>query len=184
MRTRAGFLLAVSGALVGLAAAPALGADDGDLALVRLSVGFELLSLAFYRRLLTAKLVAADERAAAERAVANEHDHYNVLAPVVGPSVAQDGDLAYAFPRDTFTSRAGAASFAVELETATLGSYLGAAPALQSTELRGLFARIAASEAQHLSFASRLGGGRIVGIAFPNPLDIAQASDALDRYVA
>ena len=70
------------------------------------------------------------------------------------------------------------------LETTFLGAYLGAVGGLQSAAFKQPFARIAASEAQHLSVFTGLAGGDPVGISFPAPLSIDEASDALDAYTS
>ena len=66
------------------------------------------------------------------------------------------------------------------LETAFLGAYLGAVDGSQTRALKQPAARIAASEAQHLSVFARLAGAGPVGLSFPAPLTIDEASDALD----
>ena len=45
-------------------------------------------------------------------------------------------------------------------------------------------ARIAASEAQHLSLFTQLSGGDPVGVSFPRPLAIDEASNALDAFAS
>ena len=70
------------------------------------------------------------------------------------------------------------------LETVFLGAYLGAVDALQTDALKQPLARIAASEAQHLSVFTELPGGDPVGISFPAPLSIDEASNALDAYTS
>jgi hypothetical protein len=45
-------------------------------------------------------------------------------------------------------------------------------------------ARIAASEAEHLSVFTRFSGGNPVGISFPDALTIDEASNALDAYTS
>ena len=68
------------------------------------------------------------------------------------------------------------------METAFVGTYVGAAGSLQTPELRLAAAQIAASEAMHLSVLSGIQSGTPVGQAFPVALDVEQASDALDAY--
>jgi hypothetical protein len=70
------------------------------------------------------------------------------------------------------------------METAILGAYLGAVDALHTNALKQPVARIAASEAEHLSVFTRLAGGAPVGLSFPVPLTIDEASDALDAYTS
>ena len=70
------------------------------------------------------------------------------------------------------------------LETVFLGAYLGAVDGLQTNALKQPVARIAASEAEHLSVLTRLSGGDPVGISFPDALTIDEASNALDAYTS
>jgi hypothetical protein len=161
----------------------ALDSAEGDAALARLAVAGELLAITFYERLLAGKAFRDSDRRVVRGALAQERDHYNALWPIVGPTVAQQTDFTYTFPRGTFTSRARAISFGTALEAALLGTCLGVVPSLQSSELRLLFARIAASEAQHLSLFSSLRTGSPLGISFPDPLDEEHASDFQGRYL-
>jgi len=65
-----------------------------------------------------------------------------------------------------------------------LARYLGAVDALETNALKQPVARIAASEAEHLSVFTRLSGGSPVGISFPSALTIDEASNALDAYTS
>ena len=64
-----------------------------------------------------------------------------------------------------------------------MGAYLGAVANLQSQPLVPHVARIAASEAQHLS-AVGTALRRPFGFAFPAPLPIEQISASLDAYMS
>ena len=96
------------------------------------------------------------------------------------PAVAEDFDFVY--PEGTFASTASMAKVGVTLEAAFLGAYLGAVDGLATSALKQSVARIAASEAQHLSVLNRLAGAAPIGISFPAPLTIDEASDALDAF--
>jgi hypothetical protein len=65
---------------------------------------------------------------------------------------------------------------------AVSGILSGAGQALQTNALKLPAARIAASEAEHLSVFAQLLGRDQVGIPFPNPLTIDEASNALDAF--
>lgn len=170
-----------------LAASPAL-ADtipDGDLAYARLLVGGELLAADFYARAIASKRLAGDALKSVRRAHFNEQEHYRAVSGILGgagqtPAVAEDFDFSY--PKGSFTSKTSIAKIGVSLETALLGAYLGAVDGLQSDEFKQPIARIAASEAEHLSVLTRFSGGDPVGVSFPSPLTIEQASDALDEF--
>ncbi len=96
------------------------------------------------------------------------------------PVVAADFDFSY--PRGSFGSKAAIGKVGVTLETAILAAYLGAVDGLQTDELKQPIARIAASEAEHLSVLTRFSRGNAVGVSFPRPLTIEEASDALDAF--
>jgi len=55
---------------------------------------------------------------------------------------------------------------------------------LQTAALKQPIARIAASEAEHLSVITRLSGAEPVGISFPAALTIDEASNAMDAYAS
>ena len=98
------------------------------------------------------------------------------------PSTADDFTIT--FPKGTFDSRGSIAKFGVALETAFLGAYLGAVDAFAPHDTKTTAARIAASEAQHLSVFTDLASNRPVGISFPVPIDYETASDLLDAYLS
>ena len=62
--------------------------------------------------------------------------------------------------------------------------YLGGAATLQDTVTRSVFARIAASQSQHLSVFSRIVLDRPVGVAFPPALGLEDGSTALDPFIS
>jgi hypothetical protein len=64
-----------------------------------------------------------------------------------------------------------------------LGVYLTGARDVGDPALRGLLARLAASEASHVSVLSGLATGRPVGTAFPVPMDLENASDVVGPYL-
>jgi hypothetical protein len=202
-RTRAGFsrseflskgarhgaaLLAAGTALGALAeAASADPLSDNDLAFARLLVAAELLSVDFYIRATDANRFRAVGRKYLHSAFSNEVAHYHTVSSILSgagylPATAQDFDFSY--PPGSFKSRLSIAQLGRELETVFLGSYLGAVAAVQSQPLAGPLARIAASEAQHLSLWGYELGGRPLSLAFPAPYTIDEASTALSAFVA
>lgn len=175
----------VAGAFARRAAADPV--SDSDLAYARLLVAAELLAADFYGRVIAAKLFEGQALKSLKRALFNEHEHYDSVATILNdagqpPAVAADIDFSY--PKGAFASKASVASLGVSLETVFLGAYLGAVGGLQSSALKQPFARIAASEAQHLSVFTGLTGSDPVGISFPAPLSIDEASDAFDAYTS
>lgn len=175
----------VAGALAGTATADVI--SDADLAYARLLVGAELLAADFYARVIASKQFDGQELKYVKRALFNEQEHYDSVALILNdagqpPAVAADIDFSY--PKSSFASKSAIAALGVTLESTFLGAYLGAVGGLQSSAFKQQFARIAASEAQHLSIFTGLTGRNPVGISFPAPLSIDDASDALDAYTS
>ena len=173
----------IAGALTGSAAADTI--PDADLAYARLLVGAELLASDFYGQAIASKKVSGDTLKSMKRAFFNEQEHYQAMAQILSgagqpPAAAEDFDFVY--PQGTFASTASIAKIGVTLETAFLGAYLGAVDGLQTSALKLTVARIAASEAEHMSVMSRLTGADPIGISFPASLTIDEASDALDAF--
>jgi hypothetical protein len=157
---------------------------EGDLAYARLLIGVELLSMDFYTRALAAKRFRPSIQKKLREALAHEQAHYQSVGQILvgaGLTPAGDGDIDFAYPTNTFSKTGSIARLGLHLETISVGAYLGAVAGLQSIQLMPQMARIAASEAQHLSaFGSTL--GRPVGFAFPAPLPIDEISAALDVF--
>ena len=179
------FAGSAAGSLAGRAKADVI--SDADLAYARLLVAAELLAADFYGQAIAAKQVGAEPLKYLKRALFNEQEHYTSVALILSgagqaPAVAADIDFAY--PKGSFASQASIAALGVTLETVFLGAYLGAVGAVQAVPLVQPLARIAASEAQHLSVFTALTGRNPVGISFPAPLSIDEASSALDAYTS
>ena len=186
---KGGVGLWLAGSVAGSAAAPAAAdpVPDGDLAYARLLVGTELLAADFYARALASPRLAAAEARLLRRVLAHEREHYRIVSAILRgagqtPAVASDFDFSY--PRRTFGSRASIAKIGVTLEGAALGAYLGAVDGVETGALRESAARIAASEAQHLSVLREFGHGNPIGASFPKPLAIEQASAVLDTFTS
>jgi hypothetical protein len=176
---------AAAGSLTGSAAADAI--PDGDLAYARMLVGAELLASDFYARAIASRRFSGDALKYLQRALFNEQEHDRTMSAVLSgagqpPAVAEDFDFSY--PKGSFASRAAVARLGVTLETVFLGAYLGAVDGFQTNGLKQPIARIAASEAQHLSMFSRLSGRDPIGISFPSPLTIDEASNAFDAFAS
>ena len=173
------------GALAETAAADPL--SDNDLAFARLLTGAELLSIDFYMRALDANRFRATGRKYLHNAFVNEIDHYRSVSAILsgaGYTPADGSDFEFTYPAGSFASRLSIARLGRELETIFLGSYLGAVAAVQTQALLQPFARIAASEAQHLSLWGYELGGHPVSAAFPTPYTIDQVSAAMDKYAS
>jgi hypothetical protein len=173
------------GTLAGTAAADPL--SDNDLAFARLLVGAELLAIDFYVRAIESDRFASVGRKYLRNAFANEVDHYRSIAEILtgsGHVPATGDDFDFGYPRGSFASRVSIARLGRDLETLFLGSYLGAVEAVQAPVLIQPLARIAASEAQHLSLWGYELGGHPLSAAFPAPYTIDQVSTAMDRFAA
>lgn len=165
-----------AGALAGAASADV--PPDADLAFARLLVATELLADDYYTRALAAGRPA---EASLREARANERAHYAGLAAILnaaGQPPATAGDIDFSYPAGSFASAASISRLGAGLETLQLGAYLGAADALTSEPLRGIAARIAANEAQHLTIFQPFRN------SFPVALSIEQASNALGAYTS
>jgi hypothetical protein len=168
--TRAGLLRLGAAATLGVVP------PDSDLAFARLLIATELLANDFYSH-----AIRAGAPGALHEARANERAHYKGLAALMsdaGQPPAQAGDIDFSYPAGAFASSGSIRKLGTALETLQLGAYLGAADGLVSEPLRGLVARIAANEAQHLTIFEPFHS------SFPSALTIEQASDALSRYTA
>jgi hypothetical protein len=185
---KGGAALLLGGAALGPLAATAQ-ADplpDGDLAFARLLVGIELLSIDFYSRAVEAKRFRAHGQKKLREALGHEVAHYQSVGQILsgaGLVPAGASDIDFHYPKGTFAKTGPIAKLGHELETLSVGAYLAAVYNLQTPQLIPQVARIAASEAQHLSaFGSTL--RRPIGFAFPAPLPIEQISAALDAYMS
>lgn len=173
---RGGFI-----ALAGIMPGRALAATttDNDLAWARLLVVAELLAIDFYGRALRSH---HGEPASFRRALADERRHHEAAAKILtsaGQVPPGPGDVDFVYPKRAFTSRRAVRELGTRLESIFLGAYLGAAGSFDDDTLKLGAARAAASEAQHLlAFTGR------IGPAFPRPLPIDAASNALDAFTA
>jgi rubrerythrin len=187
---RAGFL-ALGAVTAGLLVENAAGANglltELDLALARLAVGAEILAAAFYTRAIASKQFEGEELKHLKRALFNEQEHLTAVSQILsgaGQTPSTADDFAITFPKGAFASRETIAKLGVTLETASVGTYLGAADAFGPGDLRTTAARIAASESQHLSVFSGIASNQPVGISFPAPIDYETASGLLDVYLS
>ena len=186
---RRGAAVLVAGSVAGAFAADAAAdpLSPNDLAFARLLVGVELLSIDFYFRAMNSGRFKPVGQKYLRNTFVNEIDHSRTVSDILsgaGYTPATASDFEFIYPKRTFTSRGAVATLGRELETVSLGAYLGAVGGVQAQALVQPLARIATSEAQHLSmWASEL-GGHPLSAAFPAPLTIDQVSSALDQFTA
>ena len=158
-----------------------------DLAYARLLVGVELLSTTFYGQAIAASTTTHRITKYLKRAHLNEQEHYESVSGIlIGSANAPAGpdDVNFTFPTGTFESERSILGFAQQLESLTLGAYLGAIGGIQTSNFKQGLAQIVACEAQHSAYFTGLRGGRFFGLSFPTPLTMSQTSNALDAFMA
>lgn len=186
---KGGAALLVTGSALGNFAASAAAAPllPADLAYARLLVGAELLASDFYTQAIAAANTGPTITKYLKLAYANEQEHYQSVAGIVsgaGQTPAVSGDIDFSYPDGTFDTQKSVVAFAQQLEQTVLGAYLGAVDGIQANELKLGIARIAACEAQHVSYFTTAMGGKAFSLSFPVALTIDQASNAIDAYTA
>jgi len=161
--------------------------SDGDFAYARLLVAVELLAIDFYDNAIGSKQFTGAALANLRKARADEKRHYASAAAILtdaGQTPVTADDIDFSYPRGAFAKRGSVARLGSRLEALFLGAYLGAVDGYDADAYRQLAARVAASEAQHLSVLSAAAGGSRFGAALPKPLTIDRVSDALDLYTS
>jgi Ferritin-like domain len=158
-----------------------------DLAYGRLLVGAELLASDFYTQAVAASNSSPSVMKYLKRAYANEQEHYQSVAGILsgaGVTPAVSSDIDFTYPKGSFASQASILKLGQQLETIMLGTYLGAVGGMQTSSFKQGLARIAASEAQHLSYMWTKNGLEPFNVAFPPALTIDQASAAMDAFTS
>jgi len=193
---RGGAALLLGASTVGVLAAnadanppvAAIGAvASGDLAYVRLLIGTELLMVDFYTEAVASRHLHGRSLADARLALINEGEHYSYLAAVVGSTGAvalTAADVNFTYPVGSFFTAASVTKLASTLERLALGAYLGAAGNIGNEVVAAAVAQITANEAQHLAAFSLRAGQSAYHDAFPDPLTIEEASNALGAYTS
>jgi len=161
----------------------------GDLAYARLLIAGELLAIDFWTHAVGSGHLGRRAADDARLALANERGHYAFLAGLVTTSAQTPltaADIDFHYPAGAFYTADSVTRLAVTLESNALGAYLGAVGAVATPALVAALAQIAANEAQHLTAFARGRGGRAAGFqdAFPAPMTIEDASNALDSYTS
>jgi rubrerythrin len=154
-----------------------------DVAIAKLAATAELLAIDFYGMSIDTGIFKADELAYLSAARQNEQDHYDALAKVLGAMAPKN--LTFTYPAGTFDSDKSIADTGTALETAFVGAYMGAIPALKDNGLKKVAAQIGANEAQHLTTFKSLGaGGMLVpNPSFPKALTAAEATAAVTPFL-
>jgi hypothetical protein len=193
---KGGLVLAVGGTAL---AAAACGDDDDsgattaastaaspvdDVAIAKLAATAELLAIDFYGRGIDSGFFRADQLSYMRAARTNEQDHYDALAEVLGAEAP--ADLMFMYPDGTFASAKSIADTGAALETAFVGAYMGAIPALSDNALKKVAAQIGANEAQHLTVLNSLaaGGDLVPNPSLPDVLTAEEATAAVSPFLA
>ena len=158
-----------------------------DLAYVRMLIGVELLTADFYGEAVASKHLRGRGNEDAVTALVNENEHYGYLSFAVssaGGVPLTAADVNFTYPTGAFYTARSVLRLATTLEQLSLGAYLGAAGNVANTVLQSAIAQITATEAQHLSAFSLRAGGTAFQEAFPQPMTIEEASDALGAYTS
>jgi|SRR5665213_1976597 len=193
---KGGTALLLGGAASGILAAGAqanppaasIGAiPASDLAYVRLLISVELLAVDFYQHAVASKHLQGQALSDAKLAFINENEHYAYLAAAIasaGAAALTAADINFSYPAGGFFTAASVTKLATTLEQLALGSYLGAAGNLSNPVLAAAVAQITANEAQHLAAFSLHLRQPAFRQAFPDPMTIEEASNALGAYTS
>ena len=175
--------LAFSAALLALGGAGvARAASEEDLAWLRLSASAELVATAFCAAARRALVLSRGERRRFREALAADRRHYDLLAGAIGADAPRESDFSIGFRGRTFESRARLLTVGAHVKRTLVGLNLGATEGVSDPALRALTARIAASEAAHLSYLSSLAGGAVLGAAMPRVLGVEEATKELAPF--
>jgi hypothetical protein len=154
---------------------------DADLAKVAATA--ELLAVDFYKRAIASGHFTGDERVYLAAARDNEIEHYDLLKAALGKATPRG--LRFKYPNGVFTSRGSVATLGQALETAFLGTYLGAVGSFKSNALKSLAGQIAATESRHLGVMTNVAAGAIVPAPdLPRVYTGVQALVALKPFLA
>ncbi len=164
-------------------AASTAAAPVDDAAIGALAATAELLAIDFYSQAIDSGLFKADQLAYMQAARMNEQDHYDALAEVLGADAPKD--LTFMYPDGTFASAGSIAETGIALETAFVGAYMGAVPALSDNGLRKVAAQIGANEAQHLTVLNSIGadGALVPNPSLPEVLTAEEATAAVTPFL-
>ena len=178
--TRRGFVVAAGA--VALGGTDAFAATEDELAWLRLGASAELVAEALCAGAARARPLSRGERRRFREALAADRRHHELLASKIGVDAPTEADFSIGFPRGTFASRDRLLGAALRIKRTLVGLNLGAAAAISDSGLRALAARIAASEAAHLSYLSSLAGHGVLGAALQRPLNMEQATEQLTPF--
>jgi hypothetical protein len=183
---RGGAVVVASGTgFVALVPTAAATAPDGDLAYLRVLLAVELLSVDFGTQALASGKLGRRAAALLKQVRGDDHAHstgLGVMLTAAGQTPTTPDDIDFSYPTQSYASQGAIVKLGSSLARLSLGAYLGAVEKLETSQLRGPLAQIAANEAQHVSAFAQLLGRPVVGKAFAAALPIDDVSAALGRY--
>jgi hypothetical protein len=172
---------------VRLVGAPAASAatPDGDLAYLRVLLALELLLADYEAQALASGKLGRRSTALVRQLRRDDLAHAAGLSALLtgaGQTPTTADDIDFSYPRQSFATQGSIVKLGWSLSRLALGGYLGAVERLETAELRGPLAQIAANEAQHLSAFAQLRGRPFVGKPFAASMSIDAVSAELDRF--
>lgn len=170
----------------GFAAGTASAATDDELAYANFGQATEYLLRDFYARVADAKAFTGSGAREIRRAGFNAGEHAGSLGKLLseaGQQAAVAEDFAFAWPADTFGSRAAIGKAGLLITESLGGVYVSALTAVSIPTYRRLYASMLANVSQQIAFLSQAVGGRAIGVSFPAAVDIQTASDAIEAYL-
>jgi hypothetical protein len=182
---KGGLALVAGGSLLAATTGPAIAADGdpSDIDIAKLAATAELLAVDFYTRCIGSGVFGGRRERYLTGARANEQDHYDALAALIGADAPKG--LKFRYPAGTFANRENAARTGIALETAFIGAYLDAIRALDDPNLKVVAGQIGANEFGHYIVFTDILTDLPVGPSFPGPeLSAAAAGAALAPFIA
>lgn len=174
--------LGVSGIAAGLASA----ATDDELTYANFGQATEFLLQDFYGRVTDVKAFTGPAAREIARARFNAGEHATQLGKLLteaGQQAAVAGDFEFAWPTETFGSKAAIAKAGLLVTENLAGVYVSALTTVSVATYRRLYASMLANLSRQTAFLAQAGGGRAIGISFPAAVDVQTASDAIEAYL-
>ena len=162
-------------------------AAETDLSSVRLVCSSKRLSITWYTRWLDAAPSArpsVTSRKLVRELRRQEQTHYALLAPLLGTTAPRDDDFDFKLPPNALRSSASAAQFSLDLEKLIAGIGIGACAAADDRGIAESLARVAASDAQHVSALGALVGLSPLEGGLVRSITLDDASNQLDQFLA
>jgi rubrerythrin len=181
-----GGITAGGAAAAGLAEAGRNARSDGssslsarDREILEFALRLEHLQVAFYGEALRRGKLTGEARQFAHVVGAEEHQHLEYFEHVLGNSAAQPGTFAFG---DATADDRRFVTAAAKIEDTGLAAYNGQAENLSRHTLQSV-ARVISVEARHAAWARSLAGQVPAPVAADQPINAAQALQAIKPYL-